>query len=459
MQISFLKRIKTFFGCLIVCASINAYSQCASSPAPFSPQLIQSTPLFGGGWVSISPSCMPNILGERGIPSSEVWSSTNFGSSVGSGPLSGGFTAYTVGMRPVTTSSGLSWERTSYPWGGSLVVTSDSVYLVKDLVVGSGNPFIGVPLSVTYSSIIEFSEIQNTLNTNLAAKNISQSVSGIALNGAHSQPLSRRVGVGQKGFWVSGDWGTDNHGTRSGSSGLADFGFGYNYGSHQINLSIGETWARQAPDSAIYRSAGNYLLIETIIPLEGGVWLSLGAYGHQGEFNSTRTYESSSGVTSSLGTSNSRTLGWRGHLDFENLVSINKIYFSPYIDLTKTIGKLDAYAEVGGDYPAIFDERKDEALELRLGVNGKFLVSENLRLLSVLEGVRRVSENRSNVSGQFTGVGSFDYSSNSLRRKWLRFGVGLESKVADGTGSINLNFTTKGEALNSWIAAQWVKSF
>lgn len=179
----------------------------------------------------------------------------------------------------------------------------------------------------------------------------------------------------------------------------------------------------------------------------------------QGEFNSTRTYESSLGITSSLGTSDSRTLGWRGHLDFENLVSINKIYFSPYIDLTKIISKLDAYAEVGGDYPAIFDERKDEALELRLGVNVKFLVSENLRLLSVLEGVRRVSENRANVSGQFTDVGSFDYSSNSLRREWLRLGVGLESKVADGTGSINLNFTTKGEALNSWIAAQWVKAF
>lgn len=459
--VSNMKKIYSLIFGVLHGVSLFASAQCANQLSPqqisFSPNTVPQP--IGTGWVSSSsaPLCLPfESLLQFGFGAESFGYAVNIGPSVGDGPLNGGFTLVQLGQT-LNSFGVMVGNRSS--WNGAFAVTGDgTAYLVKDLVLG-GNPFIGTPTTVTYSSIIRFSEIDNGLNTNVAVKDISQAISATALNGAHSQPLSRRVGVGERGFWISGDLGTDNHGARSGGAGLADFGFGYNYGAYQLNLSLGETWSRQAPAADTYKSTGNYLLVEAIIPLDGGVWLSLGGYGHKGEFNSSRAYESSLGKSISKGSSDTRTLGWRAHLDFENLVNVYRVNFSPYLDLSKTISKLDGYAETGGDYPAIFDIRKDDAMELRLGVNAKTLVSENIRLLGVIEGVRRVSEKRAHVSGQFVDVGSFDYSSNTLNRDWLRFGVGLESKIAEGIGSINLNMTTKGESLDKWIAVLWVKSF
>ena len=464
------KKASTLIFILFGCFSTSTYSQCSPQLAPqplaftggvlpsLSNSSVQSSgsglQILGVGWNAGISSCVLGVdISQYGLNFSGY--GVNIGPSVGSGPLSGGFSMVQVGS---TTDSFGNVVGNHGSWNGGFVITNEGSYLVKDLVV-SGGSFLGTPTTVTYSSIIKFPEIDNTLNINVAVKDISQAISATALNGAHSQPLSRRVEVGKKGFWVSGDLGTDNHGNRSGNAGLADFGFGYNYGPYQLNLSFGETWARQSPAGDSYKSAGNYVLAEAIIPMDGGVWLSLGGYGHKGKFDSVRTYESSLGKSTSYGNTDTKTLGWRVHLDFENAIRLLKIDFSPYVDFSKTISTLDGYSEVGGDYSASFDTRKDRALDFRFGVNGKTLVSENLHFLSVIEGVHRVSETRSHVSGQFTDVGSFDYSSNALKRSWLRFGVGLESKIAEGIGSINFNATTKGEALNAWIAALWVKQF
>lgn len=461
------KKASTLIFILFGCFSTSTYSQCSTQlvPHPFAftggvlPSLSNSSvqssssglQIIGSGWNDNS-SCSLGFA-SYGLSFMPL---VNIGPSAGSGPLSNGFSIGYAGQSSnpfsIVSSNHSKWN------GGLVMVSGDGFYLVKDLVL-SGGSFSGIPTTVTYSSIIKFSEIDNTLNINVAVKDISQAISATALNGAHSQPLSRRVEVGKKGFWVSGDLGTDNHGNRSGNAGLADFGFGYNYGPYQLNLSFGETWARQSPAGDSYKSAGNYVLAEAIIPMDGGVWLSLGGYGHKGKFDSVRTYESSLGMSTSYGNTDTKTLGWRVHLDFENAIRLLKIDFSPYVDFSKTISTLDGYSEVGGDYSASFDTRKDRALDFRFGVNGKTLVSENLHFLSVIEGVHRVSETRSHVSGQFTDVGSFDYSSNALKRSWLRFGVGLESKIAEGIGSINFNATTKGETLNTWVAALWVKQF
>lgn len=71
------------------------------------------------------------------------------------------------------------------------------------------------------------------------------SAAGLALHSAHGRPLSRRVPIGKKVFWLAGDWGRDDHGQRDGDLGLAEVGAGQNFGAVQINVAVGRTWAQQ----------------------------------------------------------------------------------------------------------------------------------------------------------------------------------------------------------------------
>jgi len=286
------------------------------------------------------------------------------------------------------------------------------------------------------------------------------SATGAVLNGAHSRPLSRRVAAGQKTFWLAGDWGRDDHGSRSGNLGLAEVGFGRNFGAAQLNVSLGQTWAQQRQVlNGRAKADGTYLLAEALIPVSGTLWATLGGYGHWGEADMRRGYLNAGTQDFSKGSPDVDTWGLRGRLDGDGAYRVAGADFSPYVDLTYNEAKLAAYTETGGGFPAHFDGRKEKATELRVGVNATKPLADGMTLFGIVEAAHRFEKHGARTSGQMLGLFGFDLDGRKNDRSWLRAGIGVEGKLAEGRASLALNLTTKGETPNAWLAANWQKTF
>ncbi|MDP2430895.1 MAG: autotransporter domain-containing protein [Pseudomonadota bacterium] len=332
---------------------------------------------------------------------------------------------------------------------GSVVVgqlTNSHAFIARVAAVGSG--------------MVTLADLQTSLGAAATGGGMALSTAGTVLNGAHSRPLARRVAAGKKAFWLAGDWGRDDHGARSGDLGLAEAGLGYNFGPAQVNVSLGQTWAQQNLTlNGQAKTDGTYLLAEALIPVAGNLWGTLGGYGHWGDADLLRGYLNAGAQDASSGKPGVDTWGLRARLDWDNAYRVAGADFSPYVDLTYSEAKLAAYTETGGGFPAQFDSRKDKATELRLGVNAVKPLDNGLNLVGTLEAAHRFEKEGARTSGQVIGLFGFDLAGADYKQDWLRAGVGIEGKLAEGRASLSLNVTTKGEAPNAWLAASWQKVF
>ena len=310
------------------------------------------------------------------------------------------------------------------------------------------------------SGLITQRELQKSLTTSSHRGRFMQAVFSALFNGAHSRPLSRRVAKGQKTFWLSGDLGRDDHAARDGNFGIGEVGGGINLGNVQINLSLGQSWAKQnTAQHGASNSAGTYLLAEALLPLSDQWWATVSAFGHAGDAKMKRGYQNAGAQDYSTGRPDASAWGVRARLEWDKAYQIAKAYFSPYVDLTYSVAKLEGFTELGGGFPARYDSRKDKATELRVGVNIERPVRDSLKWVGLLEGTHRLEKKGSSTSGEIIGLFNFDIPGDNHKQNWLHAGGGIEGKIADGTASIMLNMTTRGESPNYWLAASWQKNF
>jgi probable HAF family extracellular repeat protein len=325
--------------------------------------------------------------------------------------------------------------------------------------LSNGQAFIA-RVSPVGSGLVTLAEVQRSLMAAGQSSRMAISAIGTVLNGAHSRPLARRVAAGQKTFWVAGDWGRDDHGLRDGDMGLGEIGFGQNFGPVQLNLSLGQTWAKQdLTMNGRAKSDGTYLLAEALIPVSGNLWATVGGYGHWGDADLRRGYLNAGAPDYSTGKPDTNTWGLRARLDWESAYRLAGTDFSPYIDLTYSESKLDAYTETNGGFPARFDSRKDKATELRLGANVSAPLTGETHIIGLIEAAHRFEKDGARTSGQMIGLFGFDLAGIDYEQDWLRAGVGVEGKVGEGRASLMLNATTQGEAPSYWLAASWQKAF
>ncbi|MGV8991853.1 MAG: autotransporter outer membrane beta-barrel domain-containing protein [Thiobacillus sp.] len=260
-----------------------------------------------------------------------------------------------------------------------------------------------------------------------------------------------------------GDWGRNDHGSRDGSTGLAELGGGYNFGPAQINVSAGQTWSGQnLPNNGDVDYTGNYLMVEGIIPVSParGLFATIGAYGHWGEADIRRGYLVASTQNFSTGSPDTETLGLRARLDWENAFAWSGSQLSPYADLSYAESRMDGYTETGGAFPAQFNKRKDHATDLRVGVNAaKPIPSTRFQLIGKLEVAHRFEDSAAATSGNINGLFAFDLAGEKFRQTWMKAGVGVEGQVGQGKASVMLNATTKGEMPNAWLAASYQLTF
>lgn len=280
------------------------------------------------------------------------------------------------------------------------------------------------------------------------------------LNGAHSRPLARRVAAGSNTAWLAGDWGRDDHGARHGDLGLAEVGIGRNFGPVQLNVSLGQTWAKQKQIMGGHaETEGAYLLLEALLPVSGSLWATLGAYGHRGDADLKRGYTNAGAQDSSSGKPDVDTWGLRGRLDWDAAARFAGADFTPYADVSYSETKLAAYTETGGGFPARFDARREKATELRIGLNADKPLGGGLSLVGTVEAVHRFEKEGARTSGEVVGLFGFDLDGARNERDWLRAGAGVEGKLGGGRASLMLNATTKGETPSYWLAAMWQMAF
>lgn len=313
--------------------------------------------------------------------------------------------------------------------------------------------------------LVTLADVQQSLGAASTGGGMALSAVGTALNGAHSRPLARRVAAGKKAFWVAGDWGRDDHGSRSGDLGLAEVGLGQNFGPLQLSVSLGQTWAKQDLTlNGRAKSDGTYVMAEALVPLrmdtgDSGPIAAVGAYVHRGDADLRRGYLNAGLQDFSSGKPGVDTWGLRARLDWENAATLAGAGLTPYIDLGYNEAKIAAYTEIGGGFPAQFNARRETATELRLGMNASKPILNTACLVGTLEAAHRFEDAGARTVGQVVGLFGFDLAGPAIKQDWLRAGVGIEGKLGNGTGSLMLNLTTQGEAPNAWLAASWQTMF
>lgn len=368
-------------------------------------------------------------------------------------------TVWVNGTQVINDQNGFANNNTADVTSNLSVGTNLIAYIARDVVTANHSTWL--QLNGEYDVTVTLDDLQDSLVSTASSGAMVLSSYDLVLNGAHGRPFSRRVAAGEKTFWLAGDWGSDNHGARSGDIGLAELGLGHNFGPVQVNVSLGKTWAKQ--DLTLNGRAetdGTYLLAEALIPVRGNLWATVAGYYNQGEADIRRGYLINGGTQQdySTGKPDADTWGLRARLEWDNAWQAAGAGFSPYIDLSHSTAKLDAYTETGGSFPASFDSRKEKATDLRAGVDATSPIANGMSLIGKLEAAHRFEEDGARISGDVLGLG-FDFDGQKNDRDWLRAGVGLEGKVGGGMGSVMLNATTAGEVQNAWVALNWQKTF
>ena len=338
-------------------------------------------------------------------------------------------------------------------------VNSDGSVVVGRLA--SGFAFIA-RVSPAGSGLITLQDLESSLSGNTAAPGQAASLGSLALHGAHSRPLARRVEPGKSCVWTAGDIGRDNHGSRDGTSGLAEIGGCRNLAPGvQGSLSLGRAESRQ---NLVFNGRSDvratYGMAELLAHVPGtNLWASVGLLYQLGDADARRGYINTGAQDYSNGRPGVETTALRARVDWGNAARVGSTTITPYADASIARARIDGYTETGGGFPARFDARTEKATELRLGVDAAHPLSSNTKLLGRLEAAHRFEKNAASSSGQVLGLFSFALPGQQNKRDWLRAGVGVETKFSGGIVSAMLNATSQGAVPSYWLNLSYQATF
>lgn len=335
----------------------------------------------------------------------------------------------------------------------------------------SGTATFGTGLTnpTTYNFLIAaINNVINNVSQDISLQSTSQAVAGVDSNinmmvyGAHSRPLSHLVAEGEKTAWVAGDIGRDDHGSRSGSTGLAEINAGYNFGPAQVNVTLGQTWANQnLAFGGNLNADGQYVMLEAIAPIskERKLYAVVSGFGHWGDSDVRRGYINGGALNSSKGNTDTETYGVRARLEWLDAKEIAGVQLSPYADVSYVKSHMDGYTEKNGPTNATFNSRNDDNTTFRLGFNAMRPISgTHFNLVGNLEAAHATSDDSGSISGAIAGT-AFNVASIKVQDNWVKAGVGAEGTIGKGKGTLMLNGTTSSGLPNAWLAASYQMNF
>ena len=441
------------------------------------PSLLHPKPVLADSTVGVAPTLDINT-GAPATPFNEITATTSatFGtinttSTIATlGTINTTSTIATLGtIGTIDMPSTLGTLNTTSTIGTSGTINTSGFFGAASSTFTEGGVYVTVVPINNVSPQLQINSVSGffpTLNAPASGSQLLLSSSLLNQHGAHSRPLMRRVPVGQNTFWVSGDLGRDDHGSRDGDIGLAEIGTGHNFGFLQMNLSIGKTGSEQH-----YAYNGNtkgettFILAESLIPVSRQLWMTIGGYGSRGDLKTHRNYLLGTTVESSYGNPDVNLWGMRARLDIENAIRLSTVDMAPYVDFSYSNIHVDSFSEAGGILPVTFDKYHQSSTDLRLGCNASLPVSSNWSLVGTLEGTHRFETRAANsISTDMNNGFQFIAEGTAYKQNWLRAALALDGKVLkndklDCTTSLTFNITTEGEAPNIWVAANFQVAF
>ena len=337
----------------------------------------------------------------------------------------------------------------------ALLVSANGAVVAGDL--NNGNGFI----AWSGKGLVTIADVQSSLAGKATSLNMGHTAGSLVLTGAHGHPLERLTAPGHFTAWAAGDLGYDNHGARDGSLAVGEVGGGYNFGPVQTNLAVGKTTGLQNTDlGGSTNFDGTYLISDVIgaiphTPLTG----TLTGFFQKGRLDASRGYLNAGLPDMSRGSTHADTVGGAVRVDWADAVKFQGVSFTPYTKLSLTHTVVDAYTEVGGGFPAVYNRRNDTITDQALGVNTAYPLTKTLKLVTTLEGVHRYQGKGSTMDGTVTGISTFSLPGERYVETWLRGTVGVEYTVGKGVFVVSLNGTTRSETANAWLATSYQYHF
>ncbi|MCA1325101.1 autotransporter domain-containing protein [Herbaspirillum sp. alder98] len=290
-------------------------------------------------------------------------------------------------------------------------------------------------------------------NSGLLAANDAETV----MNGLHSNPMAMLLAPGRATFWVSGDAGRQTHSPYSSKLGIAEIGYGYRPSRHwQLNLAAGRSYS-QADTGMGGRTStrSTYVAPEVILSLPASSYLTLSGYYGQGRADIDRVYLNAGLPQGASGNPDQNTVGGRLRLDAVDLARLGKTRLTPYASLTWLRTRTAGYREQGGAFPVDWRARVDRSTTARIGIDALYPVTAATTLQLRTEAAHRFEKTGATTSGEVIGLYGFNFAGQDIKRDWLRFGLGAQSRMGDGIASMMLNATTQGEASSYWVSASY----
>lgn len=287
----------------------------------------------------------------------------------------------------------------------------------------------------------------------------------LVLTGNHGHPLDMRAVPGKQNcFWLAGDWGGDDLGGADSSTAAVEFGGCRRLAESgaQLGLAVGKTHAKDDPAGpARLKQLGDYLLLEFIsplTPLSPDLWSTLTAYYNHGEARVARGYTTLLGTEASSADLDIDTWALRARLDWEGLWRPMGAVLSPYADVNYLEARISSFDEVGGSQAMSLAARKHAVSDLRLGLNGKYPLTDRLELLAGVEGVRRVHDDADAIDASW-GTQRFSLQQASGDRAWVRGQFGIAWVMPDSRLTLMFNAAGEGQQPARWVAMSWVGGF
>ena len=281
--------------------------------------------------------------------------------------------------------------------------------------------------------------------------NMGRVAGSLVLNGAHGHPLDRLTAPGHFTAWSAGDLGYDNHGSRDGNLAVGEVGAGYNFGPVQTNLALGKTTGSQ--NTMLSGSTdfdGTYLIGDLIGAIPGTPLIAtLTGIFQKGSLDEHRGYLNAGLPDMSHGSTDADTVGGSVRLDWADAYKFHGVSFTPYAKFSLTHTTVDAFTEVGGGFPAVFNKHADTISEQTLGVNTAYPLTTMLKLVTTMEGIHRFQGQSSTIDGTVTGVTPFSLPGERYHQNWMRGTVGFEYTMGKSVFNVSINATTLSEAASA----------
>jgi len=317
-----------------------------------------------------------------------------------------------------------------------------------------------------YGGVVGLTDLSNSLASQVSPSQTLDTLTGMALNGAHHRPLTDiAMSDGEHCVWASADLGRI-HRNGKGWTSLKEVGGCHDFVDNTVRVGVGVGHSRASINQSLGGSSrlhGKYALVEMdwTIPNSALVASVLGMTGRW-EADIRRGY--AGGTSTSTGDTDMESSSLRARLDWRDAFSLGSVSFSPSMQYTHTSTRIDGYQETGGTSPARFDSQHNKAKESRVALQGAYEYSAKTTLLGRTEWAHRFDSKGASVSGSanILNVTSmpFNVKGNDVEQDWVRVGAEVIHRFSRSNRlSLSTTAASVGQDADFSVGANWTMLF